>query len=294
MSDIVRKRKAIIMALTDFVGVGSKTFQQLLITFGPPESLMDATYDDFESIPRLRDKGARLMMEALESLEEYEDKLNRYSEQGISMLSFFDDEYPESLRQIDSPPPAVYVKGNIDALKSKFIAIVGTTQPSQTGLSLAVDFSREFVKRGYGIVSGLAKGIDSAAHLGALKESGVTIGVLGSGIMRVFPDENIPLAENILKKGLLISEQNPYRRVRAAGLILRNRIIAGLAKAVVVAQVGVKRRGELRTVQYSFKQAKPAFFADPENDLDRETLGRFGVVIDNDVNSVDMIISQIL
>jgi DNA processing protein len=294
VSDIAQKRRAIIMAITDSVGIGSKTFQQLLINFGPPESFLNATYNDFESIPRLKDKGARLMMEALESLQEYEDKLSEYSHQGISMLSFFDDEYPESLRQIGSPPPAIYIKGDVNALKSAFIAIVGTTQASETGLKLAVDLSREFVKRGFGIVSGLARGIDSAAHLGALKENGVTIAVLGSGIMRVFPDENILLAENILRNGLLISEQNPYRRVRTAGLILRNRIIAGLAKAVVVAQVGIQRRGELRTVQYSNKQATPVFFADPENDLDRKNLDRFGVVIGNDVNSVDEIISQIV
>jgi DNA processing protein len=294
MSDIAQKRRAIIMAITDTVGVGSKTFQQLLITFGPPESFLEASYDDFESIPRLRDKGARLMLEALESLQEYEDKLAEYSNKGISMLSFFDDDYPESLRQINDPPPAIYIKGDLNALKSQFIAVVGTTQASHTGLKLAVDLSKEFVKRGYGIVSGLARGIDGAAHLGALKEDGVTVGVLGSGILRVFPDENIPLAENILKKGLLISEQNPYRRVRAAGLILRNRIIAGLAKAVVVAQVGTQRRGELRTVEYSCKQAKPAFFADPEGDLDRKALGRYGMVIENNVNSVDYILSQVV
>ncbi len=278
------------MAIMEMAGVGPKTFQHLLLAIGPPENLIKASRADFEEIPRIGEKGADRMFEALESIAEFESRLNGFEGHGINVASYFDDDYPEMLRKIDDPPPILYMKGNKKALEFEYVAMVGTTRASETGIRLAVDLAKEFVQRGLGIVSGLAIGIDSAAHLGALKENGKTIAILGCGHFNIYPKENLPLAENIARDGLVISEQDPFKKVRSPSLILRNRLISALSKGVVVVQVGVERKGELRTVNYANKQAKPVFFADPEKILNDETISSAQGVLIKGTESVDEII----
>jgi DNA processing protein len=194
------------------------------------------------------------------------------------------------LREIDDPPPLIYTKGKREILNRDFVALVGTTEASQPGIRLAVDLTAEFVKRGFGVVSGLAIGIDSAAHIAALKNEGATIAVLGSGIDNIYPPDNEILADNIARTGLLVSEHHPTRRVKAGQLILRNRLISAFSKAVVVVQVGSTRRGELRTAAYALKQARPLFMADPEGILDPETIKTSNALTIQGVESVDEII----
>jgi len=282
------------MALTDFGGVGPRMFQQLLMRLGPPENLLQATPHEFEDIPRLGEIGSRRILRSLDRVGQYRSRLDEYTDEGIQVTTFLDEDYPELLRQIDDPPPILYTKGNRDVLRLEYVAMVGTTQATQRGLRLAVDLAREFARRGYGIVSGLAKGIDSASHLGALKENGSTIAVLGCGIQNIYPADNLGLSERIARNGLLVSEYQPSRRVKAAGLILRNRLISAFSRAVVVVQVGLQRRGELRTAQYAIKQARPVFYADPEGILDHETIRSTGGVIIDGVDSVDEVIKYMV
>jgi DNA processing protein len=179
-------------------------------------------------------------------------------------------------------------------LNGQFVALVGTTKATQGGLRLAVDIARELVRKGYGVVSGLATGIDSAAHLGALKEQGVTMAVLGCGIREIYPEENKPLADLVAGSGLLISEHQPLRKVSKSALVLRNRLISALSRAVVVVQVGAETQGELRTAGYAAQQARPLFYGDPEKDLDYDRFKEWpGVIIDS-ADSVDEIINYMV
>jgi DNA processing protein len=290
----MENRTSIIMALTELGGVGPRTFQQLLLRMGPPENLLSASRQEFEDIPRIGPEGAAKIRKSLDLVAKFQRRLESYSDLGIIISTYLDDNYPEVLRQIDDPPPILYMKGNRDVLKFEYIALVGTTRATQDGLRLTVDLAKEFIRRGYGIVSGLASGIDSAAHVGAIAASGPTIAVLGCGILRIYPPENALLAENIANTGLLISEHGPHRRVKAVRLILRNRLISAFSKAVIVVQVGVERRGELRTAQYAAKQAKPVFFADPEGSLDVESIKESNAVMIKGVDSVDDIIQYLV
>lgn len=283
-------RNAIILALIDQGGVGPRIFQQMLLRFGRPENFMSLTPQDLEDVPRVGPDGAEQIVKSLENVERLARDLDDFGEQGIRTTSFLDDDYPDILRQIDDPPPILFMRGAATALEKDYIALVGTTQATQPGLSLAVDLSREFVRRGFGVVSGLALGIDSASHLGALKENGVTMAVLGSGVLNVYPPENAVLADNIAASGLLISEHQPYKTVKAGRLIVRNRLISAFAKAVVVVQVGEERRGELRTANYAIRQARPVFIADPESALDAETIKNSGALLISGVESIDEII----
>jgi len=212
----------------------------------------------------------------------------------INVITYLDSEYPANLREISDPPPVIYFKGNKEAWTSKYIAIVGTTKASQDGIGLAVDLSRELIQRGFGIISGLAAGIDSAAHLGALKESGRTIAVLGCGVLNIYPEENITLSESILKDGLVISEYPPFRGVSKPGLVLRNRLISALSSAVVIAQIGSETSGELKTAGYAAKQAKPLFYANSDDKLNYEKISEFPGVIIKGVKAADEIIKYVI
>ena len=282
------------MAITDLAGVGPRMFQQMLLRIGAPDNFPDATIQELAEIPRLGINGAEKIVNSLNAVDKFRNKLEDYQEQGINVITILDDDYPESLRQIDDPPPILYIKGNLKVLEHDYIAIVGTTLASQAGIRLTIDLSIGLGKRGFGIVSGLAIGIDSAAHLGAIKSEAPTIAVLGNGILNIYPEENYALADNIAKIGLLVTEHQPYKQVKASRLILRNRLIAAFSKAIIVAQVGTERRGELRTAEYGFKQAKPVFFANPEGDLDEETIQASNGVLIDGVESIDRIIEYIV
>jgi DNA processing protein len=292
--EIVLKRKAVIMAITGEGGIGPKMFQQLLMHVGPPEDLVGATQADLEDIPRFRKERIEQLLKSLNNVDDYAGKINDYMSNEIQTTCILDDDYPDSLRSIDSPPPILYYRGDKSAWSRECVALVGTTKATQGGLRLAVDVAKEMVRRGYGIVSGLAAGIDSAAHLGALKEQGATIAVLGSGILEIYPEENKPLADLVARSGLLISEHQPFKKVSKAALVLRNRIISALAKAVVVVQVGAETQGELHTAAYAAEQARPLFYGDPDKDLDYERFKKWpGIIIDS-ADSVDEIINYMV
>ncbi len=282
------------MALTERGGVGPRTFQQLLLRIGPPENILNAEPKDLADIPRLGEEGPEKILRSLDHIGDFEQKIEQFSNQGIETLSFFDDVYPERFREIGDPPPIIYVRGNIQALKYNFVALVGTTQATQPGIRLAVDLAKGFVDHGIGIASGLAIGIDSAAHLSALKSGGITIAVLGCGIFNIYPPENTALADNIAVSGLLISEYPPEKWVKAMRLILRNRLISAFSRAVVVVQVGNERRGELRTAHYATKQGKPLFLADPEGTMNAETIRDSNALLIHGSEAVEDIIKYMV
>ena len=294
LSDIAIERKSIIMAITEEGGVGPRMFQQLLLRVGPPEDLLKASYSDLDGIPRLGAKEIDRLLRSLENIDVFTEKLYDYTANDIHVASFLDDDYPQMLRAIGDPPPLLYYVGNWDAWLHKYVALVGTTRATQAGLRLTVDLARKFVKRGFGIVSGLAAGIDSAAHLAALKEQGPSIAVLGCGLLNIYPEENKSLAELIAKSGLLISEYQPFRRVSKSGLVLRNRLISAFSSAVVVVQVGEETKGELKTAAYALKQAKPLFYCDPEDDLKLDAIKDSPGTIIKDADSVDEIMKYMV
>lgn len=294
LSDIAIERKSIIMAITEEGGVGPRMFQQILMRVGPPEDLLRASHVDFDDIPRLGEEEIDRLLRSLENIDIFTERLYDYTANDIHVSSFLDDDYPEMLRTLGDPPPLLYYMGNFDAWSNKYVALVGTTRATQAGLRLAVDLARAFIRRGVGIVSGLAAGIDSAAHLAALKEQGPNIAVLGCGLLNMYPAENKSLAELIARSGLLISEYQPFKKVSKSGLVLRNRLISAFSSAVVVVQVGKETKGELKTAAYALKQAKPLFYCDPEEDLSSEAIKDSPGLIIKDVDSVDDIVKYMV
>lgn len=282
------------MAITEEGGIGPRMFQQLLMRVGPPEELLRVSHTDLDGIPRLGAEEIDRLLRSLENIDVFTERLYDYTANDIHVSSFLDDDYPQMLRAIGDPPPLLYYMGNWDVWSHKYVALVGTTRATQAGLRMTVDLAKEFVKRGFGIVSGLATGIDSAAHLATLKEQGPSIAALGCGLLNIYPAENKSLAEMIAGSGILISEYQPFKKVSKSRLVLRNRLISALSIAVVVVQVGEETKGELRTAAYALKQAKPLFYCDPEDDLKFEIIKDSPGPIIKDVDSVDEIMEYMV
>lgn len=151
-----------------------------------------------------------------------------------------DLDYPETLQRLPDPPFLLFAAGRLELLKRPAVAIVGTRNPTPYGRSTAAALGRDLARAGYVIVSGMAKGIDAAAHAAALEVDGGTVGVLGHGVEQVYPAENRELFREVAERGLLITEFAPGERLSPGNFPRRNRIIAALGLAVVVVEMGAK------------------------------------------------------
>jgi DNA processing protein len=224
------------LALSTLQGVGSVTVRKLIERFGSVEAIFDAPDADLLCVPRITaEVVARLRAISLNDLEV---ELTSLADEGLQVITWDDAIYPVNLKQVQDAPPLLFMRGELQERDAQAVAIVGTRQPTSQADRLAEMLARELAARGLTIVSGLAVGIDTAAHRGALQaKNGRTLAVLGSGLRAIHPHQNISLAEEIVQHGALFSELAPNTRVRGANLMARDRIISGLSLAVIVVQM---------------------------------------------------------
>ena len=175
-----------------------------------------------------------------------------------SVLTLNDPHYPLLLKEISDPPPLLFVRGNPEILALPACAIVGSRNPSTSGLDIAFNFAKTLSQCGLTIISGLALGIDAASHQGALKANGYTIAVAGTGLDRVYPARNKDLATEIVKTGAMISEFPPGTTARANHFPRRNRIISGLCLGLLVVEAA-KQSGSLITARMALEQNREVF-----------------------------------
>ena len=180
-------------------------------------------------------------------------------ENNIDIICIKDKEYPSLLRKIYSPPICLYIKGNKDILNNVSISIIGCREASNYGINTAKEFAYNISKQDVNIVSGLAKGIDSAAHLGAIKAKQKTVAVLGNGLDTIYPKENFKLAQDILNSnGAIISEYPLGTAPRKEHFPARNRIISGISNGTLVIEAREKS-GTLITVDFALEQGRDVF-----------------------------------
>lgn len=184
----------------------------------------------------------------------------RWAEQPQQHILYWDNfHYPRLLREISSPPIILFIKGELSLLQQQTLAIVGARNPTHTGLEIAHQLASELSDLGFVIISGLARGIDGAAHQGALLSKGKTIAVLGSGLEHIYPTCHQALAMDILEKGgALIAEFFPYSSPKAEYFPRRNRIISGMSLGVIVVEATL-RSGSLITARYALEQGREVF-----------------------------------
>lgn len=197
-------------------------------------------------------------------LHEYRQKLDlpaeltRIKVAGAQFVTYDDDTYPAPLREINDPPPILYIRGQLLPQDRRALAIVGTRKPSRYGYEAAKDLSGRLAAQGVTIISGMALGIDSAAHRGAIEAGGRTIAVLGCGIDILYPSDNYKLAQQILKNGAIISEFPLGTKPLGTNFPRRNRIVSGLSLGVMVAEAP-ESSGALITASLAAEQGREVF-----------------------------------
>lgn len=196
-------------------------------------------------------------------------EIDRY---GIDLVGIYDGNYPCLLKEIDTPPILLYCKGNTEILDKRFIAVVGTRLPSRYGRDVTEKFTEELIKYGFHIISGLARGIDTVAHLSAHNLKSPQIAVLGSGLDTVYPSENRDLLNNIIADGgLVISEYRVGEKPLAFHFPERNRIISGISEGVLVTEAG-ENSGSLITVNCAVEQNRRIYIV-PGNIFSKQSKG---------------------
>lgn len=188
-------------------------------------------------------------------LEKYLETIQR---KGIQVLIKEDETYPERLKQIDQPPPVLYVRGNFVPEDTWAVAVVGTRRVTIYGRQVAAEVASCLAANGITVVSGLARGVDAVAHDAALKAGGRTLAVLGSGVDRIYPPENTRLAEQIIAQGAVLSDYAPGTPPDGINFPPRNRIISGLSLGVVVVEAG-EESGALITAEFAADQGRDVF-----------------------------------
>ncbi len=245
------------LALSAVSGIGGVTARRLAERFGGADKVFRASIDELVAVPRITPDIAARLHDV--SFGELESALDELSADGIQVIAWEDDEYPANLRQADDAPPLLFMRGEICASDDKAIAIIGTREPSPRSEEFARRLACELAGRGVTIVSGLAAGIDTAAHHGALQaDGGRTLAVLGCGVRVIHPRENRNLAESVAEHGALLSEFHPNTPPSGPNLMMRDRVISGLSKAVIVVEAGIKS-GSMDTAVRARKQERILF-----------------------------------
>lgn len=238
-------------------GVGPRIRKTLLAHFGSAQAVLAAAPSDLREVPGIGAKISRAIAAAAREID-VEAEMAMCRERGIAVIIESDDAYPSRLKEIPDPPGVLFVRGTFAPTDGLAVAIVGTRHATQYGLAQAERLAAGLSRAGYTIVSGLARGIDAAAHRGALKSGGRTLAVLGSGVLNVYPPEHVELAGDISQRGAVMSENPPMSPPLAGAFPQRNRIITGLSLGVIVVEAS-ERSGALISARHAMEQGREVF-----------------------------------
>lgn len=248
-------------------GVGPLTTERLIAYFGSASEVLRASRRDLERVEKVGPTISQKILRAREACDV--DALLRFCrESGVEIVVLRDVRYPARLREIDNPPRLLYVRGAFAPEDRTAIAVVGTRGATRYGLETAERLGRELAEAGFTVVSGLALGIDGAAHRGALAAGGRTLAALGGGVAKIYPREHEDLAVRVSESGAVMSEYHPLAAPLAGNFPARNRIVAGLSLGVLVVESPL-RSGSLITARLAAEQNREVFAV--PGPVDRET-----------------------
>ncbi|MGF7185174.1 DNA processing protein [Desulfitispora alkaliphila] len=244
------------VAINSAPGIGTKRFKNLLDHFGSVQDIWMASREQLQQVNQIPTKVVDEFV-YYRSKAKPSELLKKIDEAGIWFVTLQDALYPEILKHTYNPPVVIYGKGNIQCLQKKMIAVVGSRNCSYYAREMAAKISTDLAEYGYIVVSGLARGIDTYAHKGALK-TGETVAVLGCGVDVVYPPENNNIYQKIIEKGAVISEYLPGQGPLPNNFPARNRIISGLAQGVLVVEAGEKS-GALITADFALEEGRDVY-----------------------------------
>ena len=244
------------IGISKIEGLGPIFISKLIKKFKKPKRIWEISENELKKIDGIGDKKINKIISARNKLN-LDKEIEKLKEKNIKFITLGEEKYPNLLKKIYDPPPVIYYKGN-SIFSENFIAIVGARRASLYGKKVAMNLASKLAARGITIVSGMARGIDSAGHKGALRASGNTIAVLASGVDYIYPPENNKLYKKILKNGLIISEFPPGVKPIPGYFPRRNRIISGLCQGVIVVEAAYKS-GSLITSDFALEQGREVF-----------------------------------
>ncbi|MFO0906552.1 MAG: DNA-processing protein DprA [Pirellulales bacterium] len=273
-------------------GVGPLTRRALLERFTTASAVLDAPLKRLAEVPGVGPKLSQRIAAARREID-VDDELRVCAAHGLRVLMESDDDYPTRLREIPDPPGVLFLLGQLTDADVLSVAIVGTRHATQYGLQMAERFAYGLSRAGYTIVSGLARGVDAAAHRGALLAGGRTLAVLGSGILNLYPPEHGELAADVARHGAILSEAPPRMAPQAGMFPQRNRVITGLSLGVVVIEAA-GRSGALVSAMHAMEQGREVF-AVPGRIDSRMSHGCHRLIRDGAtlVESVDDVLEQL-
>jgi DNA processing protein len=237
-------------------GIGAVRFQGLLNNFGDAHTAWHASGEALRSTglsQKIVDNILNLRSQV--DLDQFWDQILA---KGIQVLTWEDSDYPRRLKDIDQPPPVLYVRGSLHPEDEWAVGVVGTRRITSYGRQMAEELAASLAHNGVTVVSGFARGVDAVAHQAALNAGGRTLAVLGSGVDRIYPPEHRRMAEVLIQQGALISDYPPGAPPEASNFPPRNRIISGLSMAVVVVEAG-ETSGALITASFAAEQGRDVF-----------------------------------
>ncbi len=237
-------------------GIGPVLFKRLVARFETPDKVFKASASSLMEVEGIGERVAS-EIRSFRNWNEAEDEMGKAESCGAAIITMADKEYPKNLLNIYDPPPYLYVRGRLDG-DERAIALVGSRFASTYGKMVTEGLSRDLARNGYAVISGMARGIDTAAHKGALSAGGRTIAVLGSGIDVIYPPENKGLYKEISEAGAVISEFPMGTGPLSENFPARNRIISGISLGVVIVEASLKS-GSLITASCAAEQGREVF-----------------------------------
>ena len=253
----MNKEKEAIIILNLNIELTPKRIISLINFFGSAVNVLNATISELTKVYGIPEKIAVSIQKTAQS-NKLEKELRLAKENGIDIITYKDDSYPEQLSDIPDFPPVLYMKGKLHKSDKIAISIVGARRATNYGFSVTSNFCKYFAENDICVISGLASGIDSQAHKATLENNGRTIAILGNGLLECYPPENKKLQEKIATNGVLISEYSLFQRPDKLLFPRRNRIIAGLSMATIVIEAAEKS-GSLITAELACEYGRDVF-----------------------------------
>src|SRR5260370_12671764 len=257
MSMEISQEQLELLSLHLIPGLGPKLTGSLLERFGSAAHVLQADAGQLSEVPHIGPNLASKLRQAMNQVD-VQAELARMREKGVSLLPLGAPPYPAVLATISDPPGLLYIRGNLEPRDQQAVAIVGSRHCTGYGRRVAERLAGELARAGYTIVSGLARGIDAMAHRGALQAGRRTLAVLAGGLSKIYPPEHADLAQEVCAGGALLTESAMLMEPMAGMFPARNRIISGLARAVVVVEAADKS-GALITASHAAEQSREAF-----------------------------------
>jgi DNA processing protein len=290
----------ITLALVKYAGVNPRAFDLLLKTFSSLDELLLAEDYELAEIEGISDSSAKRIAGVGDHLEEAASYSSELAKRNIRIITRFDTDYPLHLMEINDPPPLLYSRGRTPDVDLKAVALVGTEQATQPGIALTTKLAKALVSQKVQVLSSLGRGIDAAVHLGSKAAGGHSFAVIDGGFDHIVGEVEIPLAIDIIQTGGVLSEYAPEESVNGRNFKQSNRLIAGMAQAVVVTEFYENSNRIQDILEYCHQIGKLSFvMIDPEHGVlsDESSLAlavKFGAVLMTGLNRIDDIVKSLV